>query len=564
MNQEEPVKSLNFIEAMIEEDIRSKKHSGSLQFRFPPEPNGYLHIGHAKAICLSFGLAAKYKGLCNLRFDDTNPIKEEVEYVEAIKDNIQWLGFTWDKECYTSDYFEQLYDWAILLIKKGKAYVDDSSADEIASWRGTPTQPGQESPCRNRPVEESLDLLGRMKNGEFPDGSKVVRAKIDMASPNMHMRDPIMYRIKHAHHHRTANEWCIYPMYDYAHGQSDYIENVTHSLCTLEFEVHRPLYDWFLDNIIDDEKVNRERTRQTEFARLNLNYTVMSKRMLLQLVEEGHVEGWDDPRMPTISGLRRRGYTPASIRNFADKVGIAKRENVIDVSLLEHCVREDLNKIAQRVMGVLDPLKITIANYPDGQVEELEAINNPEDERMGTRRVPFSKTIYIERADFMENPPKKYFRLSPGAEVRLRYAYYITCTEVVKDASGTITELICTYDTATRGGDSPDGRKVKGTLHWVSAEKALKARVNLYDRLFSLEDPYSCAEGETFLSNLNPNSLEQVEAFVEPFLAEGQPFDHYQFERLGYFCLDKNSTPGNLVVNRTVTLRDSWAKQAEK
>lgn len=565
MNNEENSKSLNFIEAMIEEDLKTRKHDRRTHFRFPPEPNGYLHIGHAKAICLNFGLAEKYGGKCNLRFDDTNPVKEDVEYVDSIREDIHWLGFDWeDREYFASDYFGKLYEWAVLLVKKGKAYVDESSAEEVAAHRGTPTQPGKESPYRNRPVDENLDLLERMKKGEFPDGSKVLRAKIDMASPNMHMRDPVMYRIKHANHHRTGDEWCIYPMYDYAHGQSDFIENITHSLCTLEFEVHRPLYDWFLDNIIDDPEVNRKRTHQTEFARLNLNYTVMSKRMLLQLVNEGHVDGWDDPRMPTISGLRRRGYTPQSIRNFADRVGVAKRENIIDVGLLEHCVREDLNKKALRVLAVLNPLKVTIENYPDGETEEIDAVNNPEDVSMGTRKVPFSRTLFIEKKDFMEDPPKKFFRLAPGREVRLRYAYFITCKQVIKDTNGEITELICTYDPASRGGNSPDGRKVKSTLHWVSAEHAIEAEVRLYDRLFSKENPYDVSEGSTFISNLNPNSLSIVKGFIEPYIGTALPLDSFQFERLGYFCVDKSSTSEKLVFNRTVTLRDTWAKIAGK
>ncbi len=566
MSREENSKPLNFIESMIEEDLASNKHDGRVHLRFPPEPNGYLHIGHAKSICLNFGLAKKYNGKCNLRFDDTNPVKEDVEYVDSIREDIRWLGFDWeDREFFASDYFDQLYIWAIDLIKKGKAYVDESSAEDIAANRGTPTQPGKHSPFRERPVEENLDIFERMKQGEFPDGSKVLRAKIDMASPNMHMRDPVMYRIKHAHHHRTGDKWCIYPMYDFAHGQSDFIENITHSLCTLEFEVHRPLYDWFLDNIIDDPKVNMGRTHQTEFARLNLNYTVMSKRLLLQLVKEKHVAGWDDPRMPTISGLRRRGYTADSIRNFADRVGVAKRENVIDVGLLEHCVREDLNKIARRIMAVLNPVKVTIENYPEGQVEELEAINNPEDESMGTRMVPFSRTLYIERDDFMEDPPKKFFRLAPGREVRLRYAYFITCKEAVRDADGNITELICTYDPASRGGNSPDGRKVKATLHWVAADTALQTEVRLYDRLFEKEDPYEVPEGESFLSNLNPNSLSVVKGLVEPSVKElSSETRHFQFERLGYFYVDNQSTPDALVFNRTVTLRDNWAKHAGK
>ncbi len=565
MSNEDTSRSLNFIEAMIEEDLRTGKHDGRVHLRFPPEPNGYLHIGHAKSICLNFGLAEKYKGKCNLRFDDTNPVKEDVEYVDSIKENIHWLGFDWeDREYYASDYFQQLYDWGVLLIRKGLAYVEEGSAEEVAATRGTPTQPGKLSPSRNRTVEENLDLFKRMKEGEFPDGSKVLRAKIDMSSPNMHMRDPVMYRIKHAHHHRTGDEWCIYPMYDFAHGQSDFKENITHSLCTLEFEVHRPLYDWFLDNIIDDPEVDRKRTHQTEFARLNLNYTVMSKRMLLQLVLEKHVDGWDDPRMPTISGLQRRGYTPESIRNFAEKVGVAKRENVIDVGLLEHCVRDELNKKALRVMGVLNPLKVTIENYPADVEEELDALNNPEDESAGSRKVPFSKTLYIEQEDFMEDPPKKFFRLAPGREVRLRYAYFITCKEVKKDSEGNITELICTYDPASKGGNSPDGRKVKATLHWVSAKHAIKAEVRLYDRLFIKENPYDCEEGDTFLSNLNPESLVKVEAYIEPSVLQAKPLDSYQFERLGYFCVDKISTRDKPVFNRTVTLRDSWARIAAK
>jgi glutaminyl-tRNA synthetase len=565
MSKEDSQKSLNFIEAMIEEDVRTGKHGRKLRFRFPPEPNGYLHIGHAKAICLNFGLAEKYNGECNLRYDDTNPVKEDIEYVDSIREDIRWLGFDWDdREYYASDYFQQLYEWAELLIKKGLAYVDESSANEVAATRGTPTQPGKESTYRNRSIKENLDLFRRMKTGDFPDGSKVLRAKIDMASPNMHMRDPVMYRIKHAQHHRTGDSWRIYPMYDYAHGQSDFIENITHSLCTLEFEVHRPLYDWFLDNIIDDPEVNRKRTHQTEFARLNLNYTVMSKRMLLQLVQEKYVDGWDDPRMPTISGLRRRGFTPASIRDFADRVGVAKRENIIDVGLLEYCVREDLNKKAMRVMGVINPLKITIENYPVDQEEEMDAVNNPEDAHAGTRKVPFSRTLYIEKDDFMEDPPKKFFRLSPGTEVRLRYAYFIKCKEVVKNSSGEITELICTYDPASRGGNSPDGRKVKATLHWVSSKHAVEAEVRLYDRLFSAENPYQCEEGKTFVSNLNSDSLKIVKGFIEPSVGTSKPLDKYQFERLGYFCVDKSSTANKLIFNRTVTLKDTWAKIAQK
>ncbi len=561
MSNTEEIRSLHFIEEIIEEDLKSGKHSGKILTRFPPEPNGYLHIGHAKSICLNFGLAEKYHGRCNLRFDDTNPLTEETEYVDSIKKDIHWLGFDWeDREYYASDYFGQLYDWALLLIKMGLAYVDDYSADEVAESRGTPTRPGTESPFRNRSVDENLDLFIRMNKGEFPDGTKVLRAKIDMASPNMHMRDPVMYRIKHAVHHRTGDKWCIYPMYDYAHGQSDFIEGITHSICTLEFEVHRPLYDWFLDNIIDDQQVNLARTRQYEFARLNLNYTVMSKRMLLKLVKENYVNGWDDPRMPTISGLRRRGYTPESIRDFADRVGVAKRENVIDMSLLEFCIREDLNKKAQRILTVLDPLKVVIDNYPEGQSEELEAVNNPEDESMGTRKVPFSRTIYIERDDFMEDPPKKYFRLSPGNEVRLRYAYFIKCNEVIKNSGGDITELRCTYDPESKGGKSPDGRKVKGTIHWVSVQHAVKAEIRLYDRLFVKEDPSETGDGQTFIDNLNPDSLRIVNGYTEPYALHAKPFEKYQFERLGYFCVDPDSNSGKLVFNRTVTLRDSWTK----
>jgi glutaminyl-tRNA synthetase len=563
MAKEDNGRSLNFIEEIIEEDLRKGKHNGKVHTRFPPEPNGYLHIGHAKAICLSFGLAEKYGGMCNLRFDDTNPVTEEVEYVESIKEDIRWLGFDWsDREYYASDYFGQLYEWAVKLIKKGVAYVDERSAEMVAATRGTPTKPGEESHYRNRSVEENLDLFERMKKGEFPDGSKVLRAKINMASPNMHMRDPVLYRIKHAFHHRTGDNWCIYPMYDWAHGQSDYIEGITHSLCTLEFEVHRPLYDWCLDNILDDPKGYRP--RQYEFARLNLNYTVMSKRMLLSLVREGHVNGWDDPRMPTISGLRRRGYTPESIKDFAERVGVAKRENIIDIGLLEYCLREDLNKKAQRVMGVINPLKVVIENYPEGASEELEAVNNPEDESMGLRKVPFSRVIYIEKDDFMVDPPKKFFRLSPGEEVRLRYAYFIKCTEYITDERGEVTELVCTYDPASRGGHSPDGRKVKGTIHWVSAEHAAGAEVRLYDRLFRLEDPYDFEIGKDFTSNLNPDSLKTVTGYVEPFVMNLKPGDRFQFERLGYFCVDPDSASGKLVINRTVTLKDSWARISGK
>ncbi|HPP51283.1 MAG TPA: glutamine--tRNA ligase/YqeY domain fusion protein, partial [Spirochaetota bacterium] len=492
----------NFIEEIINEDLKNNVCS-SVITRFPPEPNGYLHIGHAKSICLNFGIAQKYNGKCNLRLDDTNPEKEDIEYVESIKKDIQWLGFQWDNDVkHASDYFEQLYEWAKVLIKNGKAYVCDMSAEEVAATRGTPTEPGKESPYRNRSVEENLDLFERMKNGEFPDGSKTLRAKIDMTSPNMHMRDPVMYRIKHADHHRTGKSWCIYPTYDWAHGQSDYIEGITHSICTLEFEVHRPLYDWFLDQI-----ATGQRPKQIEFARLNLSYTVMSKRMLLRLVQDGFVNGWDDPRMPTIAGLRRRGYTPNSIRNFAKLVGVAKKDSMVDIALLEHCIREDLNKTANRVMCVLNPIKVVILNYPDNQVEYVEGINNPEDPAAGTRSIPFSKVLYIERDDFMENPPKKFFRLSPGAEVRLRYTYFIKCVNVIKDSNGIITEIHCTYDPDTKDGYAPDGRKVKGTIHWVSAQHALPAEVRLYDRLFTKENPSEVEEGRDFTDYINPDSL---------------------------------------------------------
>ncbi len=563
MAKEDNGRSLNFIEEIIEEDLRKGKHNGKVHTRFPPEPNGYLHIGHAKAICLNFGLAEKYGGMCNLRFDDTNPVTEEAEYVESIKEDIRWLGFDWeDREYYASDYFGQLYEWAVKLIRKGLAYVDESSAEMVAATRGTPTRPGEESHYRKRSVEDNLDLFERMKKGEFPDGSKVLRAKIDMASPNMHMRDPVLYRIKHASHHRTGDSWCIYPMYDWAHGQSDYIEGITHSLCTLEFEVHRPLYDWCLDNILDDPSAYRP--RQYEFARLNLNYTVMSKRMLLSLVRNGHVNGWDDPRMPTISGLRRRGYTPESIKDFAERVGVAKRENIIDIGLLEYCLREDLNKRVQRAMGVINPLKVVIENYPEGVNEELEAVNNPEDESMGLRKIPFSRVIYIEKDDFMVDPPKKFFRLSPGGEVRLRYAYFIRCREYIKNERGEVIELVCTYDPASKGGHSPDGRKVKGTIHWVSAEHAVTAEMRLYDRLFRLEDPYDFGSGKDITSNLNADSLKTVTGYVEPFVMNSKPGDRFQFERLGYFCVDPDSAAGKLVINRTVTLKDSWAKISGK
>ena len=551
-------KSLNFLEEIIENDLSSGKHK-SILTRFPPEPNGYLHIGHAKSICLNFGLAKKYGGKTNLRFDDTNPVKEDTEYVDSIMEDVKWLGFEWANVFYASDYFDQLYLWAVEMIKKGLAYVDDQSLEDIRKNRGTVTIPGTNSPYRDRSVEENLDLFERMKNGEFPDGSKVLRAKIDMAHPNMQFRDPIMYRILHAEHHRTGNKWNIYPMYDYAHGQSDSIENITHSICTLEFDIHRPLYDWFI------EKLDIFPSHQYEFARLNINYTVMSKRKLLQLVKENHVSGWDDPRMPTICGFRRRGYTPEAIRNFCERIGVAKRDNIIDYSLLEFSLREHLNKVAPRMMAVLNPLKVVITNYPEGQVENLTAINNPEDESAGTRQVPFSKVIYIERDDFMENPPKKYFRLAPGQEVRLRYAYFIKCDEVIKDADGNIVELHCSYDPASKGGNSPDGRKVKGTIHWVSAEHAIDAEVRLFDRLFSKENPDDVEEGQTFLDNMNPDSLQVLQnCKLEPELGKAKVMDKMQFERLGYFCVDKDSTPEHLVFNRACTLKDSWSKESKK
>jgi glutaminyl-tRNA synthetase len=553
----EPAKKSNFIHLQIEKDLQEGKNNGRVHTRFPPEPNGYLHIGHAKSICLNFGIAEKFGGKCNLRFDDTNPTKEEMEYVESIEKDVRWLGFDWeDRLFYASDYFDKLHDFAIKLINEGKAYVDDQDSETISQQKGTPTRPGIESPYRNRTPAENLDLFRRMTAGEFDEGSRVLRAKIDMASPNMHMRDPIIYRIMKAHHHRTSDKWCVYPMYDFAHGQSDYWEGITHSICTLEFEVHRPLYDWFIDQLKDSDY----RPRQIEFARLNLTYTIMSKRRMLELVKEGYVNGWDDPRMPTISGLRRRGYTPESIRNFSDRIGVTKVDGMIDFSLLEYSVREHLNKIAQRVMGVLNPLKVVITNYPEDQEEELEAINNPEDESMGTRKVPFSRELYIERDDFMEDPPRKFFRLAPGREVRLRYAYFVTCTDVIKNYKGEITELHCTYDPASKGGNSPDGRKVKATLHWVSAKHAVKSEVRLYDRLFNDEDPAGHKDVD-FKEFLNPDSLQVLpECYLEPFVKDAKPLDHFQFERLGYFNLDNDSTPGKPVFNRTVPLRDSWAK----
>ena len=547
--------SLNFLEEIIENDLKNGVHK-SILTRFPPEPNGYLHIGHAKSICLNFGLAKKYGGKTNLRFDDTNPTKEDVEYVDSIKEDIQWLGFQWANEFYASDYFEQLYQWAVKLIEKGLAYVDDQTLDEIRQNRGTVQLPGKDSPYRNRTVEENLKLFSEMREGKYAEGEKILRAKIDMAHPNMHMRDPIMYRIINTHHHRTGNKWCIYPMYDYAHGESDSIENITHSICTLEFDVHRPLYDWFI------EKLEIFPSHQYEFARLNLSYTVMSKRKLLQLVKENFVSGWDDARMPTICGLRRRGFTPESIRNFCDSIGVAKRDNIIDYGRLEFALREDLNKRANRVMAVLDPIKLIIDNYPENQTEELEAINNPEDETAGTRVLPFSKELYIERDDFMENPPKKYFRLAPNQEVRLRYAYFVTCTSVDKDEEGNITAIHCTYDPASKGGNSPDGRKVKGTIHWVCAKSCINAEIRLFDRLFINEVPEKVEEGQTFLNNLNPDSLKIVSnAKLEPSLKDVKALDKFQFERLGYFSVDYDTKEDNLVFNRTCTLKDSWTKQ---
>lgn len=563
MTKGDPNPSSNFIRDIVEEDLRTNKYGGRVHTRFPPEPNGYLHIGHAKSICLNFGLAADYGGFCNLRFDDTNPTKEEAEYVESIKEDVRWLGFDWgDRLFYASDYFEQLYEYAVQLIKAGKAYVCDLSADEIREYRGTLTEPGRDSPYRNRSIEENLDLFERMRAGEFEDGSRVLRAKIDMASPNILMRDPVMYRILRATHHRTGDKWCIYPMYDFTHCLSDSIEGITHSICTLEFENNRPLYDWFLDQL------DVYHPRQIEFARLNLGYTVLSKRKLRELVEGGHVAGWDDPRMPTISGLRRRGYTPEAIRDFCNRIGVAKSNSVVDIALLEHCLREDLNKRAPRVMAVLRPLRVVIDNYPEDQVEWLEAVNNPEDPSMGTRKIPFSRVLYVEREDFREDPPRKYFRLAPGREVRLKHAYLITCVRVTKDRrTGEVVELHCTYDPETRGGEAPDGRRVRGTLHWVSAAHALEAEVRLYGRLFTKENPDDVPEGSDFKANLNPNSLERLTSCrVEPSLAAALPGSHYQFLRQGYFCVDPDSSDGKLVFNRTVPLRDTWAKieRAEK
>ena len=553
--------SVDFIRAIVAEDISTNKWDGKVITRFPPEPNGFLHIGHAKSICLNFGIAAENKNArCHLRFDDTNPVTEEDKYVNSIQDDVRWLGWDWNENLYyASDYFEQMYDYAVQLIEKGHAYVCDLNASQISEYRGTLTSPGKDSPHRNRSVEENVDLFSRMKEGEFEDGSRVLRAKIDMASPNINLRDPVMYRILHAEHHRTGSKWSIYPTYDWAHGLEDSIEGVTHSICTLEFENHRPLYDWYLD------KLEVYHPQQIEFARLELTYTVMSKRKLLQLVDEGHVNGWDDPRMPTICGMHRRGYSSEAIREFCRRIGINKFNSTIDIALLEHCIREDLNKTSNRVMAVLRPLKVVIDNYPEGEEEWMDAVNNPEDTDAGTRRVPFSKVLYIEQDDFMEDPPKKFFRLAPDREVRLRYAYFVTCTDVVKDDDGRVVELHCNYDPATQGGNAPDGRKVKSTLHWVSASHALNAEVRLYDHLFTKERPEDAAEGEDFRSNLNPQSLQVLsDCMVEPSLKDAKPFDRIQFERLGYFCVDADTTADRPVINRTVTLRDTWAKVQKK
>ncbi|HYL92111.1 MAG TPA: glutamine--tRNA ligase/YqeY domain fusion protein [Alphaproteobacteria bacterium] len=545
----------NFVREIIREDLKTSKFNGRVWTRFPPEPNGYLHIGHAKAICLDFGLADEFGGGTNLRFDDTNPEKEETEYVDSIMADVRWLGFQWENVFYASDYFDQLYAWAVQLIKAGKAYVCDLSADEVRKYRGTLTEPGKESPFRNRSVDENLSLFERMKAGEFPDGSRTVRAKIDMASPNLNMRDPVMYRILHAEHHRTGAKWCIYPTYDFAHGQSDSLEKITHSMCTLEFEDHRPLYNWYI------QALGIFPSQQIEFDRLSLTYTLLSKRKLLQLVQNNSVRGWDDPRMPTLSGIRRRGYTPEALRNFCANIGVTKTNGTLELAMLEHFVREDLNKRAQRVMAVLRPLKVVIDNYPENQTEEMDAVNNPEDPAAGARKVPFSRVLYIEQDDFREVPPKGYFRLSPGKEVRLRYGYFITAQSVVKNAQGEITEVHCTYDPATRGGNAPDGRKVKSTIHWVSAAHALSAEVRIYDNLFAKPDPNDVPDGQDFTANLNPNSLETISAArLEPSLAKAKAGDRYQFERLGYFCVDLDSQPGKLVFNRTVALKDTWAK----
>lgn len=559
MSDNEATAPSNFIRTIIRDDVTAGKHERKVHTRFPPEPNGCLHIGHAKAFCVNFGMAAEFNGLCNLRFDDTNPVKEDVEFVDSIQEDIRWMGFSWeDRLFYASDYFPQLYEYAVQLIKMGRAYVCDLSADETREYRGTLTKPGKNSPYRDRSVDENLELFTKMKTGDFPDGACVLRAKIDMASGNLNMRDPVIYRILHAHHHRTGDEWCIYPMYDFTHCLSDSIEGITHSLCSLEFEDHRPLYDWFLDQL------EVFHPQQIEFARLNLSYTVLSKRLLLKLINEGHATGWDDPRMLTIAGMRRRGYTPQAIRTFLERAGVAKRDSIVSMADLEFALREDLNKHAPRLMAVLRPLKVVIENYPEGQSDELDAINNPEDPSAGTRKVPFSKVLYIERDDFQEDPPRKFFRLAPGREVRLRYAYFITCKEVIKDDDGNVVELRCTYDPESRGGSSPDGRKVKATLHWVSAEHAVDATLRLYDHLFATENPLVTEEGEDFMSNLNPSSLEQLtDAKLEPAVKDCKVGTTYQFERRGYFCLDSiDSTPDNLVFNRTVTLRDTWAKIA--
>ncbi|MEI6898356.1 MAG: glutamine--tRNA ligase/YqeY domain fusion protein [Bacteroidota bacterium] len=555
-NDIKPARSLHFIEEIIEEDLRNNTFEGRVHTRFPPEPNGYLHIGHAKSICLNFGLGKRYNGKTNLRFDDTNPVKEDVEYVDSIMEDVKWLGFDWeDRLFYASDYFEQIYEYACILIRKEKAYVCDMTAEEISETRGTPTRSGKESPYRNRSVEENLDLFSRMRTGEFAEGAKVLRAKIGMDSPNMHMRDPILYRIIHTAHHRTGDKWCIYPMYDFAHGQSDSIERITHSICTLEFEVHRPLYDWFI------REIGIYAPKQIEFARLNLSYTIMSKRKLLELVKGGFVSGWDDPRMPTICGLRRRGYTPESIRNFAETIGVAKRDNIIDVSLLEFCIREDLNKRANRVMAVLNPVKIVLDNFPDDVTEEMEVINNPEDESKGKRKMPFSKELYIEKDDFMELPSNKFFRLAPGREVRLKGAFIIKCESVAKDSqTGEITEIHCTYDPNTKSGMPESNRKVKGTLHWVSVKHAVPVEVRLYDRLFIKENPDDLAEGQDYKDLLNPDSLKTITAMIEPSIKEARVLDKYQFERMGYFSVDKDSSPQNLIFNRVVPLKDSWSK----
>ena len=546
----------NFVRDIVLDDLKTNKYQGRVHTRFPPEPNGYLHIGHAKSICLNFGLAKEFGGETNLRFDDTNPEKEEQEYVDSIIADARWLGADWgDRMFYASDYFDQLHTWAVQLIKDGKAYVDDLKAEEVRQYRGSLTEPGKESPYRNRSVEENLDLFERMRQGEFPDGSRTLRAKIDMASPNLNLRDPVMYRILHASHHRTGDKWCIYPMYDFAHGQSDSLEQITHSICTLEFEDHRPLYNWFI------QQLGIFPSQQIEFDRLNLTYTLLSKRKLLQLVNEGRVRGWDDPRMPTISGIRRRGYTPGAVRNFCAAIGVSKTNGIIDLAMLEHFVREDLNKSAMRAMAVLRPLKVVIDNYPEGQVDELDVVNNPEDASAGTRKVPFSRVLYIEQDDFREDPPKKFFRLTPGQEVRLRGGYFITCKSVVKNDNGEVVEVHCTYDPETRSGNAPDNRKVKATIHWVSAEHAIDSEVRLYENLFSKEDPGDVPEGQDFTVNLNPNSLEVISnAKLEPSLASAKAGDRYQFERLGYFCADLDSKPGALVFNRTVPLRDTWAK----